>query len=355
MRPSTPSYLVLFLTDDCNARCPYCFNPEMTHLKDPTRPKSLRALNLNEYVRIAENAYPLFQLVLSGGEPFLRSDIDDIVSAFYKNAGTRLFSMPTNGFLSARIMEKLASISARCPKAHINLIVSLDAAGKRHDQLRGVPGGFKKAFDLCRSLSDKETALPNVSLVVSTAVTQDNAHDVHSLDETLTRSLPPGRWLRNVQYDQRLNGAVSCDPAIRKAVRNAERAAKKRSGGFFKNALSALYVGRPNELIVRQLDENRMLYRCVAGRKLAVVLPDGRTYPCEPFAFEAHYASNSSLNLRDFDLDLMKLLETPEFVERQTYIKKGKCRACPWSCSAVASMTYDWRNWPLWFSGKRGG
>ena len=42
--------------------------------------------------------------------------------------------------------------------------------------------------------------------------------------------------------------------------------------GFFKNALSAFYVGRPNELIVRQLDENRMLYRCVAETKLALLV-----------------------------------------------------------------------------------
>jgi hypothetical protein len=111
--------------------------------------------------------------------------------------------------------------------------------------------------------------------------------------------------------------------------------------------LSRWYVGFIKDLIEHQLAEDRMVYRCVAGRKIAVFMPDGRTFPCEPFAFEDVYAGFPTMNIRDFDYDVTRLQGSPEYRHMLDFIAGAKCEACPWSCAAVTSMTYEPRNWPL--------
>ena len=87
----------------------------------------------------------LTNINVSGGEPFLRDDLPEIAAAFHDHADTRMFSLPTNGSLPARILPAIDAMATRCRDATINLIVSLDAVGERHDALRGVPGGFARA------------------------------------------------------------------------------------------------------------------------------------------------------------------------------------------------------------------
>jgi MoaA/NifB/PqqE/SkfB family radical SAM enzyme len=350
LRPGRLSFLVLFVTDECNAKCPYCFNVFLPHLKKESLPPRNPPLTLEEYALIAARLAPLFQVVLSGGEPFLRDDLDVIVETFYARARSRLFSIPTNGSLPDRVLRKLERMAVSCPEATFNLIVSLDACGGKHDELRRLPGGFEKAVALCRDVLALKARFGNVNLIVTTAVSEQNLDDVPELVRYLRGALPAVGWHHNIQYDQRLGSRLARDPALRRKVHGVETLARERGGGLWARLVDRWYVGFINSLILHQLSQDKMIYRCSAGRKLAVIMPDGTTSPCEPFLFEERYRAFPRFDIRRYDYDYAKVRRDPEFAKLLRFIGEGRCAACPWSCAATTSMTYDWRNWRLLFA-----
>lgn len=350
LRPESLSYLVLFVTDRCNAKCPDCFNVLLPHLRNPRLPARGAPLTLEEYAAIASRAAPLFQVVLSGGEPFLREDLDAVAEAFYEKAGARLFSIPTNGSLPERALRSLDRMARLCPDATFNLIVSLDARGEKHDELRRLPGAFDSALALCGGVLALKARRANVNLVVTTTVLERNLSDVPELIRFLREALPAGGWHHNLQYDQRLRSRLARDPALLRGIREAERAAAPRRGGLWERLIARWYVGWINSLILAQLSRDKMLYRCAAGRKIAVILPDGETSPCEPFAFEERYRELPRFNIRDYGYDFAALRKDPSFARLLLRIGAGACAACGWSCAATASLAFDRRNWRLLFS-----
>lgn len=351
LRPGRLSYLVLFVTGDCNAKCPDCFNVLLPHLSKGDPPARRPPLTLEEYGAVAARLSPLFQVVLSGGEPFLREDLDAVVRIFYARAGARLFSIPTNASLPDRVVRQLDRMAALCPDATFNLIVSLDARGRKHDELRRLPGGFDKAVSLCGAVLGLKARRGNINLVVSTAVTERNLDGVPELIRFLRDALPSEGWHHNIQYDQRSVSRLALDPALRRKVREVESlAASGRGGGLWGRLIARWYVGWINALILSRLAREGGTYRCAAGRKLAVIMPDGAASPCEPFVFEDRYRALPRFDIRRYRCDYGELRRDPAYARLLRFIDEGKCAACAWSCAATASVAYDWRNWSLPFT-----
>jgi len=91
---------------------------------------------------------------LSGGEPFLRSDLGEVVRFIKQEAGMSILLFNTGWYLKQRMDEVLPHIDM--------MIVSLDSArAERHDAIRGLPGLFDRAIEGVRLVKDK---YPDVSL-----------------------------------------------------------------------------------------------------------------------------------------------------------------------------------------------
>jgi len=71
-----PLWLLAELTYKCPLQCPYCSNP-----LDFAGPRFKRELSTDEWCRVFREAKALgvLQLGLSGGEPTLRVDLEDLV------------------------------------------------------------------------------------------------------------------------------------------------------------------------------------------------------------------------------------------------------------------------------------
>ena len=121
------SRLWLYTNFDCNLRCDYC-----CVRSSPNAPR--RELGLARVQRIAHEAAKLGvnEIFVTGGEPFLLEDIDEILSACAAAAPTTVL---TNGMLfSGRRAESLRAL----PRDRIVLQISLDSATpKLHDLHRG--------------------------------------------------------------------------------------------------------------------------------------------------------------------------------------------------------------------------
>ena len=121
------SRLWLYTNFDCNLHCDYC-----CVRSSPTAPR--RELGLARVQQIAREAAELGvgEIFVTGGEPFLLPDVDEILAACAVAAPTTVL---TNGMLfTGRRIESLRVL----PRDRITLQISLDSATpERHDLHRG--------------------------------------------------------------------------------------------------------------------------------------------------------------------------------------------------------------------------
>ena len=136
-------YLRLSLTDVCNFRCSYCL-PD-GYRKQCGKPKELSVAEIERAIR-AFASLGLWKVRLTGGEPTIRPDFEEVARAVSSVPGIRQVAMTTNGY---RLAER-ASIWRDAGVSAINISVdSLDPARfaqiTGHDRLAEVMDGIDAA------------------------------------------------------------------------------------------------------------------------------------------------------------------------------------------------------------------
>ena len=147
----------------------------------------------------------LMFLLPTGGEPFLRKDIGEIVKIFHKNTGVRNVGIPTNGSTTARTVSIVKDVLRVCPDLDLHIDVSLDGVGELHDEIRVFPGLFKRSIETYKALREIEKHYKNFSVQVETTVSKHNEDvllenyewfrenlDVDNVFTLLTRGSPEG-------------------------------------------------------------------------------------------------------------------------------------------------------------------
>lgn len=111
------TYLRISLTERCNLRCQYCMPAEGVDLTS-----SPKLLTRNEILRLANLfvSSGVNKIRLTGGEPTIRKDIEDICLELSNLKGLKTLAMTTNGIVLARKLPKLKE----CGLTSIN--ISLD-------------------------------------------------------------------------------------------------------------------------------------------------------------------------------------------------------------------------------------
>lgn len=89
--------------------------------------------------------------MISGGEPFLRKDLGDVLRVIHATLPKARIGIVTNGFNTERIVDVIKEILEDVPLHVIG--VSLDGLKKTHDALRGFNGAFERAIRTLRGLS----------------------------------------------------------------------------------------------------------------------------------------------------------------------------------------------------------
>lgn len=123
------------VTQRCNLKCRHCY-ADATPKATTNELSYLEAKDMLE--DLAQFGSPA--ILFSGGEPFLRSDLVDLVH-FATRMGLRAV-ISSNGTL---ITKKRAEELKEAGLSYIG--ISLDGLGQTHDQFRGVEGAFQKALE----------------------------------------------------------------------------------------------------------------------------------------------------------------------------------------------------------------
>jgi molybdenum cofactor biosynthesis enzyme MoaA len=135
-KPKRLNTVVFFVTSVCNEKCRHCFYWEELNQKGD--------LTFEQIRKISETMPAISDLWLSGGEPFMRKELAEILELFYRNNDIRWVNLPTNGLFTERAHRCLDRVLTSCPELHIDLNVSVDGFERTHEKLRGVPGVMRK-------------------------------------------------------------------------------------------------------------------------------------------------------------------------------------------------------------------
>ncbi len=161
--------LWMYTNFDCNLACDYC-----CARSSPRTPR--RALGLDRVRRLADEAVPagVAELLLTGGEPMLLPDIDQLVAACTAALPTTLL---TNGMLfRGRRLDALR----RMDRNRLALQISLDSADpERHDAHRG-RGSWERAVAGIRLARDE-----GFRVRVAATLQPDQAHEREPFHEFL--------------------------------------------------------------------------------------------------------------------------------------------------------------------------
>ena len=117
----------------CNARCNMC-----DCWRDPSRPED--EISLEVIRKLPEMAFTN----ITGGEPFIRKDLAEIVEELYKKSDRIVIS--TNGYFTDRILE----LCKRFPKLGIR--ISIEGMQATNDAIRRIPDGWQRGYTTLKTL-----------------------------------------------------------------------------------------------------------------------------------------------------------------------------------------------------------
>jgi radical SAM protein with 4Fe4S-binding SPASM domain len=321
-RASAPLKLNFCLTYWCQYKCKTCNIWQRKPTDELTTDEVLAFVRENPNITWAD---------LTGGEIFLRSDIDDILGAIaggWKRLA--ILHFPTNGFLTDRIVQSVERIAGRGP-ARLIVTVSLDGDQQTNDEIRGIKGGFKRQIDTFNALR----RLPHVEVVFGVTLSAFNAGRFAETFAACARECPgltiDDMHLNVAQVSSHYygNSSIAQMAPSREQV-DQELATYRRLRGRPRAAKHLL-----ERAFLRYLDEylrsGRTPMPCHALRASCFIDPWGVVYPCISY-------SKPVGRLRESGMRLAPIWEGAEAVQLQSEIWQGSCPQCWTACEAYQSI-----------------
>lgn len=327
INPITVTYSV---TAACQSRCKTCQIGAM-FCQDPTRAQ--RDLKLYEIEKIFASMKHVYFLNMSGGEPFLRKDLPDIVRLACKYLKPRVIHTPTNAIITDRVVEYTEKILTIIreeydPTVPFTVKPSIDGVGEMHDEIRGVKGNFEKLIKTIDGLKTLEEKYDNFHLELGTVISNFNIDHLGEIED----------FVHTLGIESYRNEVAECrteffnleDP-ITPPAEVYQRLIKDFSRKVEENIVTKKRLAKTTEALRvvyydiagRILAEKRQVIPCYAGVSNVHINFDGGVWPCCVLGYDQEMG-----NLRDFNYDFQKLWHSTKAQQVREYICAGRC-ACP--------------------------
>jgi len=334
----SPITLTFSVTAACQSRCKTCKIGDMYH-DDPTR--AANDLIIDEIEKIFKSMNPVYFFNISGGEPFLRKDLPQIIELACMYLKPRVIHTPTNAIQTEKIANDtraiLEIIKKYDPTVPFTIKPSIDGIGDKHDEIRGVKGNFGKLLDTIKELKAVEKEYDNFHLELGTVISNYNIDNLNEIEDFVL-SLNVESY-RNEVAEQRteffnIGDPITPDAATYKllikgfAKKIEDNIANKRSHTKTTEALRVVYY----DIAGKILQTNTQVIPCYAGVSNVHINYDGGVWPCCVLGYDKQMG-----RLREFDYDFVKLWKSRQSQEAREYIKKRSC-ACPLANQAYSNI-----------------
>ena len=142
------------VTYRCNARCTMC-----NRYKAPSKPDE--EISLETIKKLPK----MYFTNITGGEPFIREDLPDIVRELYKKSDRIVIS--TNGFFTDRIIKLCEEFP------NVGIRISIEGLEDTNNKIRGLDDGFNKGYSTLKKLVEMKHPDVGFGMTVQDANAKD--------------------------------------------------------------------------------------------------------------------------------------------------------------------------------------
>lgn len=251
---------------------------------------------------------------LTGGEPFIREDLEEIVEECYRH--TKRIVISTSGWYEDRVI----TLAKRFPQ--IGIRISIEGLSNKNDELRGREGGFDRGLRTLLTL--KDMGLKDIGF--GCTVSNHNSADMLALYR-LSRSLGmefATAAFHNSYYFHKNDNVITERAKVTSDFEQLiewqlkEKHPKSWFRAFF------------NMGLINYIEGNRRMLPCEAGTTNFFIDPYGEVYPCN--GLEEKFWKDSMGNIRQDDFMTIWQSEKAREV-------RAKVRNCPKNCWMVGTAS----------------
>jgi len=295
-KPAKLYGLFFEVTDACNSRCKHC---NIWRMKTTPNP-----LTVEEVEKIFQNSFfkDLKEVIISGGEPVLRPDLEELLLVMSKHIRPDvIMSLSTNGLLPERVIKTTKTLVENGIRTIVG--VSLDAIGEKHDEIRGVKGNFEKVDFLLHQLiglqgQHKDKLSVTVGFTLS-PLTVDSMEDVRVYTEKLGLHFLPQVYEEVSFYGKEDNKEKITNEKLIKAI-------QKLPSSFQRDVMLKAAMGKG------------LKFRCSSMDTFFILHCNGDVSPC------LRYSHLRLGNLREKSID--EIWQSEEVKKARKMIKS--CNEC---------------------------
>lgn len=299
-----PTDMCIIVTYRCPMRCKMCNiwqNP--TQKEKEITPQEMEMLPNVKFINI------------TGGEPFVREDLDEIIKVAFKKSPRVVIS--TSGWFEDRVIE----LAKKFPK--IGIRISIEGLSMKNDELRGREGGFDKGLRILLKL--KNMGIKDIGFGIT--VSNHNSADMlslYQLSKTMGMEFATAAFHNSYYFHKEDNFITNKD----EVCANFETLMRWQLSEHHPKSWFRAYF---NMGLINYIHGNRRLLPCEAGMLNFFVDPYGEVYPCN--GMEEKFWLESMGNIR----------ETKSFDElwrsERAQRVRAKVRNCPKNCWMVGTAS----------------
>lgn len=281
----------IFVTYRCNAKCSMC-----NTWKYPSKQEEEITLEIID--KLPTN----FSFInVAGGEPFIREDIEEIVSLLRKKSKRIVIS--TNGYFTDRIVELVSKFP------DVGIRISVEGFPAMNDDIRGIKDGFDHVLRTLLQLRDIGAKDIGCAITISDK-NVNSLLEMYNLMKSMNMQFATSS-VHNSFYFHKDDNSIIDKELVAKEFEKLSRKMLKS------NAPKEWFRAYFNYGMAYKIRNNKRLFPCTVGTDSFRLNPFGKIIPCE--------GMNSEMEMGD--------LKTQTFEEIWNSKKAEEVRNCVKNCS----------------------
>jgi len=326
------------VTNMCNCRCVQC-SVWKYYLKKPEKVRE--ELTVEEIKRIF-SSYKGFSIVgITGGEPYMRRDLADVLTAIASTQPKlKMLYITTNGQLPDVTEATLRAFMERHRgegwRFKLIQLVSLDGPKEIHDRIRGIKGAYDRAMETIEAVHRLMDSYSNLEFGTVTVCSPYNINRIGEVFAEVERVVDEygGEpsfcvWFVGQLYkNYELSRDVDVEEFRRKLMACIPEAIRVVGRG------SALTFGRKMFYVLLSewlKNPGRQVLPCMAAKVRYFLDPYGNVYPCTISELRVG-------NLRELGYDFEALFESEGRRRVRQLVEAEKCPICCNTCETIPTM-----------------
>lgn len=320
--------LILFVTSKCNSMCKTCFYWKNIDAKR-------EEMTLIDIVAIIDSLPRTLCLLITGGEPLLRDDLEEVLLSASNSKNILSVSMNTNGTMPEKldcIMRHVLQKKRPAQRYHIN--ISLDGFKDTHNSIRRIDSYGLAVSSVGRMLRLKKE-FRNVSVSIVTVVSEANLAEITDFANFIYENMSLDfHYFEIIRGEPRSGDLLRMDMSkardIYEHILITQERYFKRQGmrniGCESDRLRHMYQLQLSNFFEKKPWD----IKCMAGDEVSVIYENGDFSACE--------LRPAIGNMKDCNYDLKKILKSKAVKGELDKISSDKC-FCTHGCFISNSIS----------------